>query len=439
MSSLLSQAEGVNERYAFQEPELGASGIVEAASQIAASETGVLSESTSGYELESGYDGGIFWRWKKEDESFLLRSNLRIQFRYSVFGRDDTTWTDSAGVTRPIENRQNFDIERARILLSGHAFSPDLKFFLQMDGDTDSRHVVAILDGWAGWHFSDLFELQFGKRKVPGGRNWMLGAFDTRLADRSMACEFFRPSRTVGVWAVGDPTEFSHYELMIGQGYSTEGLTPSETGDDFAISGTGWRDWIGSYGSGRPSDFEWHDELAVRVGASWVMSLEGTPGRQLEEADFLRLTDGTRVTDPGALAPGATVESFNVALLAVDAAYKYRGWSANAEYFWRTISDVQADLPVSDVGLQQGFYVEGGVFVAPQYFEWVAQYSFVNGEQGSANSYATGFNYYPRKSPYLKLTVDATLLDGSPVNSTGSDVLVGSDGVLLRTQFQALY
>ena len=368
-----------------------------------------------------------------------MRSNLRIQFRYSAFGRNETSWTDNAGVVRPIENRQNFDIERARILLSGHAFTPQLKFLMQMDGDTDSRHSLSILDGWVGWRYSDWVELQFGKRKVPGGRNWMLGAFDTRLADRSMANEFFRPSRTVGIWAVGDPTELSHYELMIGQGYNTEGLTPSETGDDFAIAGTGWWDPIGSYGPGRPTDFEWHDELAVRIGTSWVMSIEGTPGRQLEEADFLRLTDGTRVTEPGALAPGATVESFDVALLAVDAAYKYRGWSANAEYFWRTITNVQANLPVPDIGLQQGFYVEGGTFLVPQQFEWNSQYSFVTGRQGSANSYATGFSYYPRKSQYLKLTVDATLVDGSPVNSTGSDILVGTDGVLLRTQFQALY
>ncbi|MGE3315258.1 MAG: porin [Planctomycetaceae bacterium] len=389
--------------------------------------------------FESGYDNGIYLRLLRGDDSFELKTNLRSQFRVVSFSPDAESWTDNAGVVRPIEDRQNFDVERLRIVLSGHAFTPELKYFLQMDGDTDSQHVISVLDGWVGWHFSDAFEVQAGKRKVPGTRNWLLGAFDTRLVDRPFANEFFRPSRTTGVWFVGDPTETTHYELMVGQGYNTEGLTPSQSGNDFATGGSVWWDVTGNYGPGRPMDFEIHDELAVRIGTSMVFSNEGTPGRQLEEADFLRLTDGTRLTQTDALAPGATVESFNVALLALDAAFKYRGWSANGEYFFRDISDLAADLPVPDVGVQQGFYVEGGFFLLPQQLELNSQMAYVTSKFGDRTSYAAGVSYYPRRSQYLKLTIDATVIDGSPVNSTGSDILVGDDGLLIRTQFQALF
>lgn len=389
--------------------------------------------------FEAGYDNGIFLRTQNGDDSFELKTNVRLQFRFVSFNRNEDTWTDSAGVVQPIRDRQDFDIERARLIFSGHAFTPQFKYLLQFDGDTDSRHVVSLIDGWVGWHFSDACEIQLGKRKVPGTRNWLLGAFDTRLADRPFSNEFFRPSRTTGIWLVGDPSEATHYELMVGQGYNTEGLTPSETNNNVAVGGTAWWNAIGDYGPARPSDFEFHDELAVRIGSSCVWSDEGTPGRQLEEADFLRLTDGTRLTETGALAPGATVESFDVALLAIDAAYKYRGWSANGEYFWRNVSDLTADMPVPDVGLQHGFYVEGGLFFLPQQLEWNSQFGFVTGKAGSANSYATGVSYYPRKSLYLKLTFDATYIDGSPVNSTGSDILVGDDGLLFRGQWQALF
>lgn len=389
--------------------------------------------------FEAGYENGIFLRVQEDDKSFELRTNLRSQFRVVNFSRDAKAWTDSAGVERSIEDRRNFDIERLRLIFSGHAFTKELKYLVQLDGDSDSRHAVSIIDGWAAWHFSDAFELQFGKRKVPGTRNWMLGAFDTRLADRPFANEFFRPSRTTGIWAVGDPTDSSHYEFMLGQGFNTEGLTPAETGNNFSSGGTAWWDVIGEYGPARPMDFEFHEELAVRIGSSWVYSIEGVPGRQLEEADFLRLTDGTRLTDPNALAPGARVESFTVALLALDAAFKYRGWSANAEYFWRSVNDVKANLPVPDVGLQHGGYLEGGYFVLPGELELNSQLAFVTSRFGASTSYATGFSYYPRKSPYLKLTLDATLIDGSPVNSTGSDILVGDDGVLIRAQCQVLF
>ncbi len=405
-------------------------------------ESFVESDSTpqsSAWSHDVGYDNGLWIRALKEEESFELKTNLRMQFRFVSFTGNEDEWTNNAGVVLPIESRQYFDIERFRMVFSGHAFTPKFKYFLQMDGDNDSRNVVSILDGWFAWHFSDDFEIQVGKRKVPGTRNWLLGAFDTRMIDRPFANEFFRPSRTTGIWAVGDPTSSTHYELMLGQGYNTDGLTPAEIGNNFAVAGSSWWDAIGSYGPARPTDFEFHEDLAVRVGSSWVRSAEGTPGRQLEETDFLRLTDGTRLTEPNALAPGATVTSFDVTLFAIDAAFKYRGWSANGEYFWRSITDLKANLPVPSAGLQQGGYLEGGYFFLPQEFEWNSQFSFITSKFGTRSSYATGFSYYPRKTQNLKLSIDATIIDGSPINSTGTDILLGDHGTLIRTQFQAQF
>lgn len=391
------------------------------------------------HSFDFGYDNGLYFRAIENNDSFELKTNFRSQLRFVNFSRNETSWTDSAGEVNPINSRRYFDVERLRVILSGHVFTPKLKYLLQSDSDTDSAHVVSILDGWAGWKFSDTFEVQCGKRKVPGTRNWLLGAFDTRMIDRSFANEFFRPSRTTGIWFLQDPSASSHYEFMIGQGYNTEGLVPSEFGSNFALGASAWLDVVGSYGPARPTDFEFHDELAVRLGTSVVTSTEGKPGRQLEETDFLRLTDGTRLTSPNALAPGATVESFQVSLLAIDAAFKYRGWSANGEYFVRNIDDLKSNLPVPKVGLQHGFYVEGGFFLSQQKLEWNSQYAFVNGKQGTTNSYTTGFSYYPRSAQHLKLSIDTTYIDGSPVNSTGSDILVGDKGLLVRTQFQVVF
>lgn len=389
--------------------------------------------------FQAGYNNGMFLKGKINNDSFELKANFRSQFRYASFSRFEDTWTDAAGNVRPIEDRQNLEVSRARVVFSGHALTPQCRFFMQMDGNTDSGTVVSLIDAWTAWHFSDAFEIQAGQRKVAAGRNWLLGAFDTRLADRSFSNEFFRPSRTTGVWFVGDPTDDTHYELMVGQGFNTQGLTPSETGNDFSVAWSGWWDVAGNYGAARPSDFEFHKDPAARIGASWVSAAVGTPGRQSVEADFFRLTDGTRLTETGALAPGATVESFDVTLMAIDAAYKYRGWSANGEYFWRSATDLKANLPVPAVGLQQGFYLEGGFFVLPQQFELNSQFAYVTGKQKTTSSYATGFSYYPRKSQNFKVTIDATLIDGSPTNSTGSDVLVGDDGVLVRAQWQVVF
>lgn len=399
----------------------------------------IFSATDPRHTFDAGYNNGMFLRLKEDGDSFELKANFRSQFRLVSFTANEDVWTDSAGTVRLIDDRQNFELARARLIFSGHAFTPQFTYFMQMDGNTDSGAVVSLIDGWGAWRFSDAFQVQAGQRKVPGGRNWLLGAFDTRLADRAFSNEFFRPSRTTGLWFMGDPTDDTHYELMLGQGFNTQGLPPSETGNNFALGGSTWWDIVGDYGPARPSDFEIHNDPAVRIGSSWVSSIVGTPGRQSVEADFLRLTDGTRLTDPGAMAPGATVESFDVTLMAIDAAFKYRGWSANGEYFWRSVTDLRANIPVPDVGLQHGFYLEGGFFVLPQQFELNSQLAYVSGRPGSTISYATGFSYYPRKSQNFKFTVDATLLDGSPANSPGSDVLVGDDGVLVRAQWQIVF
>lgn len=414
--------------YSFLEPE-------ESAVELPSATT----ESLGSPQWNVGYDRGFFVRGTQNNDSFELRTNMRLQFRFVSFARNSDSWTNNAGVVLPIRDRRYFDIERARLVFSGHAFSPKITYSSQFDFDTDSRHVASLLDGWVAWEYRDKRFVHFGKRKVPGTRNWILGAFDTRMVDRPISNEFFRPSRTTGIWLIGDPDPSFRYEFMIGQGYNTEGLTPQEMGNNFATAGSIYRDVIGSYGPLRPTDFEYHDELAVRLGMSAVASIEGTPGRQLEETDFLRLTDGTRITEPNALAPGATVEGFQVYLVSVDAAYKYRGWSANAEYFVRSIQNLVSNIPVPSVGLQHGFYTEGGFFVVPKRFELNSQYAFVTGDQGSSNSYATGFSYYPQGVPFLKISMDGTYIDGSPVNSTATNILVGDKGFLFRCQWQALF
>ena len=219
-----------------------------------------------------GYDKGIYLRYSNaQSQSFELKTNGRIQLRYTAFSRADESWTDQAGVTREIRNRNYFDIERARLVFSGHAFVPEIKYFMQLDGDTDDGHTVEFFDCWWGYQFSEACQIQFGKRKVPAVRNWLLPAFETRLVDRPLATDFFRPDRTVGVWLVGQPTERLHYELMVGNAYRAINTPPAELNGQFAFGGTvSWDPW-GPYGNG-VVDFEQTDRPVVRVGHSWVFA-----------------------------------------------------------------------------------------------------------------------------------------------------------------------
>ena len=71
------------------------------------------------------------------------------------------TWTDNAGITRPILNRNAFDIERARLTIRGYAVDPRLTYFLQMDGDTDGFHTVDFFDYWWAWQLTIAFRFRW--------------------------------------------------------------------------------------------------------------------------------------------------------------------------------------------------------------------------------------------------------------------------------------
>ncbi len=385
------------------------------------------------------YDRGFWIRpFNKQKHPFELRTTGWIQMRHNGFARDVTSWTDSAGVTRPVANRNAFDIERARLVFAGTALDERSTFFLQLDGDTDGSHMVDFFDYWWAWRFSEDFRLQMGKRKVPGSRQWLLGARRTRFIDRPLANDFFRPDRTVGIFGVGKLGEHCHYELMVGNGHSTSNLPNARTDNQFSFAATNFFEPLGNFGN-RLTDYKPSESPLIRLGHSVVLSPQsnGIMGTT-EELRFLRLSNGTQLIQTGALAAGATVSEFDVYLYSLDAAMRYGGFSINAEAFMRWVEDIQADapLPVSKL-FQSGFYVEGGHFLIEKKLDLNVRYSQVSGGAGDASEFAVGLNWFPLSHPRMKFSFDITHLDGSPLQNPSSDILVGDDGLLFRTQYQA--
>lgn len=410
------------------------------------SETVKLGETTSPKTQEkldyfAAYDKGFgIFPYDKKKNPFDLKINGWIQFRYHGFARDVDSWTNNAGVTRPVRNRNAFDIERARLSFKGTALDPRLTYFYQLDGDTDGRHAVDFFDYWWAWKLSDRFRVQFGKRKVSASRQWLLGARRTRFVDRPMSNDFFRPDRTIGIWGQGKTGQTGHYEAMIGNGYRTSNLPNRTTDDQLTYAFSQHFDPNGDFG-GQLVDFDYHCDPLTRFGHSFVYSpiTSEALGNPLAETDFIRLTDGTRLSEVGALSPGVTVSGVDVFFYGVDFAAKWRGWSFDSEVFFRWLENFETDgaIPINSL-MQRGFYVEGGRFIIPQKLDVNFRYSEVAGLLGDRSEYAAGFNWYPLEDNYkLKCSFDVTVLDGSPLNNSSSDILVGDDGTLFRLQFQA--
>jgi hypothetical protein len=413
-------------------------------SEVGPSNTDLLPSREDDYGV--GYDGGFYFRPDDKDEDpYEMQINGRMQFRYIGFSRQREYWINSAGEVIPIDNRSNFEIERGRLSFKGFMLDPKLKYFINLDFDTDDFDRVIMHDFWTDWKFSDALDVFVGKAFVPGSREWLNGSTTTRFADRSLACTFFRPDRTVGVWAQGEPWEGRFYRMMVGDGFNTNGLqpVPDAIDDNFVYAASLWAD-LGSeiYGRGY-SDLESHDTFVAEVGTSFTYGREEGRGPVLQpriEQNFIRLADGTRITTPGALAPGVTVNSFDIYLWAVDAAWKWRGFSADGEYYFRQLSNIEGTGPLpTRLIYNHGYVLEGGYMLIPGRFEVNARTSQIFGAYGPSREYAGGVNWFPSGNHNWKWTFDATQIDQSAAQNTGPNYIAGETGVLFRLQLQAAF
>lgn len=389
------------------------------------------------------YDGGFVIRPDDPDQTpFELQINGRMQFRYAGFKRDRDEFVNRGGVV-PVRSRNDFEIERARLEFSGFMWDPKLQFYVNIDADTDDNHNAKFHDFWVNYEFSEAFNLHLGKAFVPGSYEWINGSTRTHLVDRSMATTFFRPDRSLGVWATGEIVERLHYRTMIANGFNTTDLEPDQIDQNFAYSHMMWWDPFGDIGKGF-ADLEWHEDPALRIGSAYTFANQNpdVDRRPTAESNFVRLSDGTRLTTTGALAPGQTVNDFDIHLLSAFFNAKHRGWSVNAEYYFRWLQNFETEergsIPFGTL-FDDGFYTDVGYMIIPKKLELIGRISTVDGLFGDSWEYAGGFNWYINGDHTNKLTFDVSVLDGIPVSNSSPNFVVGQDGVLFRTQYQVAF
>ena len=395
--------------------------------------------------FEAGYENGLVVRTKDPETAktpFEMRINARMQFRYTLFDRTKDEWVDGTGRIRPIQNRSDFEIERARLTFSGYALSPQLQYFINLDGDTDDNHRIVLHDMWFNYEFNRYANLHIGKAMIPGSRDWLNGSTRTRFVDRSLTTTFFRPDRSVGIFTTGEPVDNLYYEVMIANGIATSDLDFGEVDKNFAYSGTVFWDPWGNYGKGY-TDLEWHEDIAALVGTSFTYA--GVQGRDVEglpsqEFFSLRLANGSRVIEEGLFAPGVTVSNLDFYLWAIDAGMKWQGFSANGELFYRWLDDLRGDgpIPVKRV-YNYGFYYEMGYMFIPERFGFNVRTSQILGQYGYGAEYAGGVNYYILGTQQVKLSSDLTRVFGSPTSNSGPGYRPGDDGWMWRVQMQVAF
>lgn len=371
-----------------------------------------------------------------EQTPYELKFGLHNQFRYTGFAPEESTIINAAGQTVNIPERNDFGINRGRILLSGYAIDPLLEFYANIDYNTVADQPIQMLMAWIRHPFDPAFNLAYGLGKVPGTWEWQETARYTLGAERSLATTFFRPSMTAGVWADGEPLPGLHYRALVGNGFNTFSLNSSQLDAHLAYSGMLWWEPWGDFGQGF-SDFENHSESVIRLGHALTYSQQdadpsGEPG---PEQTIIRLSDGTRLVETDALAPGVTVNQFDLTLYGIHAGWKRQGLSVSGECFSRWLTGISANGPIPDQAIyDHGYFAQAGVFVLPQSVELFVRSSEVFGPFGNGSELGGGFNWYIMQNQNWRFTMDVCQVDSSPAQQDRTGFLAGASGLLVRTQ-----
>ena len=378
---------------------------------------------------------------RRSEFPFALSIGGFLQLRWLEFARGATSWTNSAGTDVPISNINAFSLNRYLLMFSGHVLDERLVYAFALFGTSNSGINTGVAPiGMAGWKFGPEATVGAGVTIVPGSREFVDSSPWTIGVDRSMANTFFRPGYSPGVAAIGTLAEGTiHYQAGIWNSIDAGGANVLlRRGTSMAWAGNTWWEPLGKFGLGY-SDMEHHADPAVRIGTSGVFAPNTralpVPGFNPENT-IVRLSDGTPLATSGALGPGSVVDAFTYRLATIDAGWKWRGVSANAEYYCRFLDSFTGTGPFSRTGiLDQGGAGYLGWCFLPRTWEVYARSSAVTGPFGSGQEYGGGINRYINGSRQGRLTLEALYMLHNPAQNILYPYRAGSTGTAIQSQF----
>jgi phosphate-selective porin OprO and OprP len=261
-----------------------------------------------------------------QDSSWTMKIGTRMQFLAIA------NWEDGA------TNESNFLVRRARLKFDGYAFTPRLKYKLELGlsnrdisgaSKFTSNSPRYILDAVIKWNFYENFELWFGQTKLPGNRERVISSANLQQVDRSLLNKRFNIDRDLGIqlrhhFKLSDNFVVKEiFSLAQGEGRNVT------TGNLGGYQYTGRIEllpfgYFTSKGDYKGSDLKRESTAKLAFGASYDYN---------NNAVKTRSNQGTYMeTDTG-------FYETNISTLFIDAMFKYKGFSFMAEYADRDAKD----------------------------------------------------------------------------------------------------
>ena len=348
------------------------------------------------------------------------------------------TFTDAFGRTTVLDLRQDIQLNRLQVILHGWLFDERFRYFwyawTQNPSQGDPAQVV--VGGNLSYQFSDALKATAGIFSLPSTRstaqsfpNWL------RIDHRAMADEFFRGSYIQGYMLNGELTDTLDYKVALAGNLSALGVSASQLDNCLCTvsSMLYWMPTTGEFGPGQGfGDYEEHDKLATLLGVHYTYSREDAqeqPGVNAFENSQIRLSDGTLLFAPNAFNTGGMINKATYDMLDLDAGIKWKGWSLEAEYYFRWLDDFQVTgiIPVTSL-FDHGFQVYASTMLKPDYWQAYVSGSQIYGQYGDPWDLAVGLTYFPFGRKEVRTNFQALYMDRSAVGYTAVPYVVGGTG-----------
>src|SRR5262249_20974036 len=275
-------------------------------------------------------------------------------------------------------------------------------------------------------------------RSTEGQFPYWLGVDDRMTSD-----EFFRGSYTTGFWVKGEIVTQLKYMAMIGNNLSTPGVGASQLDNGLYTQSfmLQWLPTTGEFGLyGTFGDYDYHEQVAVRVGAHYTHSREdkqSQPGTNGIENTQIRLTDGSVIFTPDLFGPGITVDRVSYRMASLDAGVKSKGFSLEAEYYWRFLNDF-AGTNVG--GIEEiddhGYQVQFSAMAVRDVLQPYAGGAEIRGKYGDSSEIRAGLNWYPLKTRGFRWNNEWIHLHKCPVGYPAVPYPVGGNGDIFHSNFE---
>ena len=382
--------------------------------------------------LNTGYDKGFYI--KSSDDKFSMKFQWIMQFRWAHYGVNTKNRYTNPGTDR--DDRTGFDVNRARFRVFGHAFDPNLTYFMSLTHAANTRYDVRSIYAWIDYRFCDAFHVRFGQMRMNGTRAQTSRITRYQFTELPFTDAVFGAGVSVGAsfWGNLFDNRLTYY-LDIVNSYGGAGATI--TNDPATLDSSPavlfrvvWHALGENPGKEFPnqSDLTFHESPALDIGFHYAFNNDESdartaripfaiPNRQAGQGGF-GLTNGN----------GMVYHTFGY-----EAAFQYRGFSAISEFHLRLLDIKRANSrPFSpyymltregDHQTYYGGYLQAGYMLPiPGFenkFEIVGRVEGLGGVDPGDEGvwmYTAGLNYFI-DGDRIKLQTDISKVSEAPISS----------------------